>query len=134
MTIAAKHNPFASNEPGVAKDVDFAIGAENANAITVSLQLKDQNGEDLAQRGVVDAYISSSAGGDDLANAITSIAAGTDGVYMALIAARLFRLVSEEDGDIDVVLTYSGGALTIYLNVILSDGSIVSSPAITFAA
>jgi hypothetical protein len=43
------------------------------------------------------------------------------------------ELVSEIDGDIDVAITHAAGAKTLYLNLLMPDGKIYSSPAITFA-
>lgn len=81
MTIAAKHNPFASNEPAVPKSATITIGTESGgNVINVAIQLKDQNGDDLAVRGSVMGYLSADANGDAIAAAVPTVAIGTDGL------------------------------------------------------
>ncbi len=79
------------------------------------------------------AYLSSDAGGDALAAAPDSALIGTDGLAIPLVASRTFLLVSETDGDIDLNITKAGGAATYYLNLVMPDGRVVTSDAITFA-
>jgi hypothetical protein len=111
----------------------FAVGAEAGNAITVSIQLKDIWGNDLARRGTVLAYFSDDANGDSLAaTAFDTVAAGTDGVVIEPVANNFLNLISEADGDIDIAIG-EDAAVTKYLILIMPDGSLVPSPAITFA-
>lgn len=128
--------PNASNpyRTGVVNGATFTIGAETANAITVNIQLKD-GAADAYQRAAVFGYLSGDANGDTIiATGPTSIAAGTDGVYSPIVAVKTFNLISEADGDIDLVITLSSGAATYYLILVMPDGSLVASGAITFAA
>lgn len=118
----------------------FSIGSEAANAITVAVQLLDEDGNDMVSIQGVKAYLSSDAAGGTLEpdSATLSITAGTDGIAIPLadtdgIGSTAAFLVSEADGDIDVVITQTSGADTHYLNLIMPDGSIVTSGAITFA-
>jgi len=130
--IAAKHNPFASRD--VVGLVEFTFGAEGSNIRNVAIQLQDVKGNDLAVRASVLVYLSDDAEGDDLtATAATSIAIGTDGVAILLVAAKAYHVISEVDGDIDLAVEYTGGAKTWYVNVIMPDGSIITSSALTFA-
>lgn len=113
-------------------DVSFTIGAEATNAITVNCQFKDVNGDDLAIRVGVQAYIASDATGDTIAAAASGgIAGGTDGALLQLVTGRVFFAVSEADGDLDVVITDST-ARTVYLVIVLPDGRLKVSSAITF--
>jgi hypothetical protein len=114
---------------------DFTIGAEAANAITVNIQLKNVYGENLTTRNFVQAYLAGDANGDTLeaASGTLSVAAGTDGALSELAADNTFLLISESDGDIDVVITDTVGANTMYLVLCLPGGKIVASSAITFA-
>lgn len=130
--LAAKHNPYQSPSP--IADVGFSIGVEGSNAIIVSLQLKDYNGSDLAVRGAVDAYFSDDANGDSVIATAPSgaVVAGTDGVLIDQVAKKCFKLISEVDGDIDISIT-EAGVKTMYLVVILPDGTMKKSGAITFA-
>lgn len=111
----------------------FSVGAESSNVITVAVQLVDGMGDDVTERHVVRAYLSSDTAGDAVASDPGSWAAGTDGT---LISEELDDLVgtwrSEADGDIDVAVT-STGTSTFYLNVILPNGKTARSGAITFA-
>lgn len=105
-------------------DVDFTVGAEDANVINVALQLNTA--------GSVFAYISDNADGSTVAGtAPDTVAIGTDGLAIPLVAGKAFQLVSESDGDIDINIT-EDGADTWYLVVVLSTGEIRVSPAITF--
>lgn len=119
----------------IPQSASFSIGAEGSNAITVGVQLKDANGNDLASRAGVIAYLASDATGDTLeaASGTLSVAAGTDGMLSELATDNTFLLVSEADGDIDVVVTQTSGVDTHYLILVMPDGSLVASGAITFA-
>lgn len=112
----------------------FAIGTEQANAITVTVQLSDRrNGGDMSERVGVAWYLSSDANGDAIATAPSSgIAIGTDGLLIEWTANVAGFAVSEADGDIDVVLT-EAGAGTWYLVLVMPDGKLYPSGAITFA-
>jgi hypothetical protein len=119
----------------VPKDATFVIGAETANVINVSIQLKDSGNVDLAVRGNIFAYLSDDANGDSLvATAPTTVAIGTDGTIAALVAGKFFAIWSEADGDIDINITLSAGAATYYLVLVMPSGKRVISGAITFAA
>lgn len=111
----------------------FTIAAETGNTITVSIQLKDAAGADMATRSSVGFYLSADANGDSTAVATTSLAAGTDGVMQEFISNSVGRLISEADGDIDVVVGDASGVATYYLILIMPNGSLSTSGAITFA-
>lgn len=129
----AKANPFAA--ANVVAGAGFVIGAESSNIINVGIQLRDANANDLAQRAAVRAYLSEDANGDSVVGtAPTTVAIGTDGVAIPLVTGKCFELVSEADGDIDLNITLSSGAATYYLALVMPDGSLVVSGAITFAA
>jgi hypothetical protein len=119
-----------------AHSATFTIGAEAANAITVNIQLKNAMGRDLSIRNAVLAYLSNDANGDSIeaASAGLSVAIGTDGVLSELATDNTFMLISEVDGDIDVVVTETTGANTMYLVLVMPDGRLVPSAVLTFAA
>lgn len=109
--------------------------AEAANARTVSIQLNDAAGNALANRAVVDVFISTEANGDAPGDGDCTIAltAGTDGALISADESGA-RFISEADGDLDVVLTDSADAAdSVWLHVILPDGTIASSAEIAFA-
>lgn len=124
-------------QPGVLADASFVIGAEaGGNEITVSIQLKDAAGDDLATAAALLAFLSDNSSGLDVSADAPSggVAAGTDGSIVKEHTAELaFWLQSEADGDIDLVIT-EAGADTWYLVLVMPNGSLVVSDAITFAA
>lgn len=124
-------SPFLGNSK--VEDVAFTIGAEASNAINVAIQLK-ADGKDLDYRAAVWAYLSTDANGDNVTASAPSggFAIGTDGVAIEAVADKLALLISEADGDIDITITEST-AKTFYLVVVLPDGSLKVSNAITFA-
>ena len=115
-------------------DADFTIGSEAANAINVAIQLRDrENGSDLSERASLYWYLSSDANGDALATAPDGgIAIGTDGLLLEWTANLAGLVTSEADGDIDVDITESGAG-TWYLILVMPDGKLQPSGAITFA-
>jgi len=112
----------------------FVVGAEAGNAINVSVQLKTGSGLDLSERGSCLAYLSDDAFGDSVAATAPSgnVVIGTDGLAIPLVAKKCFLLTSESDGDIDITLNEAGVA-TWYLVLVLPNGKLAVSSAITFA-
>ena len=116
-------------------DATIVVGAEAANVRNITIQLKDANGADLAVRGAVMIGVFLDAGPDALVvtGGSTGIAIGTDGFIVAtLVAKKLFLVISEADGDIDLTWTDTGTEVA-FLGVILPNGKIVMSSALTNA-
>jgi len=130
--LAAKDNPFKA--VNTVNNVSFVIGSESSNSINVAIQLKDARNQDIAVRASVFAYLSDDANGDSVAGTAPdgNVAVGTDGVLVPVVADKAFQLISEADGDIDLDIGESG-VDTWYLVVVLPDGALVVSNAITFA-
>ena len=130
--LPAKHNPF--NAACAVASATFTLDTESSNEITVAIQMLDPNGEACGQRVSVPFYLSDDANGDSiLAVAVTTLAAGTDGIYMEDVAGKAGRIVSEADGDMDLSITFTGGAKTVYVVLVMPDGSLVVSGAVVFA-
>lgn len=130
--VGTSRNNLAVNE-GMGTPT-FVIGNETTGVRTVSIQLKTVAGADLAVRGAVQAYLSADANGDALsALDLASVAAGADGVLIPGSADTGFTLVSEADGDIDVTIDSNANG-TLYLVLIMPNGRLAASGAITFAA
>lgn len=112
----------------------FTIGTEAANAINVAVQLLDrENGNEIASRVGMAWYLAGDANGNTIASAPSGgIAIGTDGLLLEWTANVSGWVVSEADGDIDVVITDTGTP-TVYLVLIAPDGKLLISGAITFA-
>jgi hypothetical protein len=120
---------------GAPAGATFVVGAEaGGNTINVAIQLKDANGADLAVHGSVLAYLSNDANGNAIATAAPSggWAIGTDGLLIPIVTNKAAQLVSEADGDIDVTII-EAGAYTVYLVLVLPNGKLAVSGAITFA-
>jgi hypothetical protein len=130
--LQATAGVLATNEP--VGGATFSVGTEGTDAIIVGVQLKTEAGVDIAHRGVVHAYLSDDANGDSLVASAPSggVAIGTDGLAIPLVANKAFLLTSEADGDIDLSIT-EAGAKTCYLAVVLPNGKLTVSGAITFA-
>lgn len=124
----------------IANKVTIAVGAEAANAITVNLELQTINGRELREKAVVDMYLSSDAAGNVPVDAMNNGIVPTAGTNGALVDAPVdaanhfsWKMVSEADGLLDVVLTNAGDAdITRYLNVVQANGKVRTSAAITF--
>ncbi len=112
----------------------FTIGAENTNAINVAIHLADRrNGGDLTERAAIQWYLAADTNGDSIATAPSGgIAIGTDGLLIEHSNNLAGVAISESDGDIDVTITEST-AKSFYLILIMPDGKLYSSGAITFA-
>lgn len=125
----------------VLANVTYSIGVEGSNAIIVSCQAVDANGNDFAKVVRFPMWLVTTAAGDVLEphSATLTIASGTDGVVELTAAANAlghsaFNVVTEADGDIDVSITQTSGADTFYLVSQLPSGKMVISSVITFAA
>jgi hypothetical protein len=129
--IPVNKSPYASAAVG---DAGFTIGAEVSNVITVAVQLKDGGGKDLAVRGHVRWFLSDDANGDSLVATAPDggVAGGTDGWTSQTVTGKRGESVSEADGDIDIAVTHAAGAKTVYLVVMLPDGSLKASGALAF--
>lgn len=119
---------------GVVASASITVGAEVANVRTVGIQLKDGQGNDLAIRSAVFIAVLLDANGDAFAatGGSTGIAVGTDGALLPVVAKKLFLAISEADGDIDLTWTDTGTEAA-YLAVILPNGKIIASAALTNA-
>lgn len=124
--------------PDLKIDAVFTVGSETSDAINVAIQLVDRlNGNEIGERVAVPFYLSDDAAGDSIAASAPSsgMAIGTDGLMIEWTADKAGLLVSEPDGDIDVDIdtTTSGEADTWYLVLVMPDGKLQVSGAITFA-
>lgn len=102
--------------------VSFTVGADVANVIKVTLQLKDANDNNLAKVGVVDAYLSDNADGSTKTAVVpTTVAIATYGLALALVTGVVFKLVSDSSGRIDLNIT-KNTANNYYLVVVTPTG------------
>jgi hypothetical protein len=119
---------------GAVADVEFSVGAEDGNAIVVTCQFKDANGDDCVGHMAAMAYLSDADDGDGVTatGPDGTIAVVTDGSISEIVADKVFLITSEDDGDFAVSIGEAGAA-TWYLTVILPNGKLAVSDAITFA-
>lgn len=98
----------------------------------VEIQLKDFAGNNLTVKNCVAAYISTGSTGDT-AGTVTSIVKLTNGDVIGADTTVSVILLSESNGLIDCTIdgTTQG---SVYLNVILPNGKIVTSGIVTFTS
>ncbi|KQS84131.1 hypothetical protein [Rhizobium sp. Leaf386] len=130
-TLITGPNDIVDLGGGVA-GATITVGAENTNVRAIAIQLKDGQGNDLAVRASVEIAVFADANGDAFVatGGSTGIAVGTDGALLPIVGKKLFRAVSEADGDIDLTWTDTGTEAA-YLGVILPSGKVIISAALT---
>lgn len=114
---------------GCAYDCTITVGTITSSG-TVTVQLKDFEGNDLKQKGTVLIYLTSDAAGETTDN-IDNIAAGTDGIVYELLTDEVYMAISEDDGDIDLTCSEAAN-VDVYVNVVLPNGKIVTSTVLDF--
>ena len=112
----------------------IVVAEKDTDEWYATIQLTDYAGDDMAVAGSVIVYLSSVATGLDFNTAtVTTETAITDDGSLAILLAKIAYLVtSEADGDIKLTLTDTGADI-YYLVVVLPNGTLVVSEAITFA-
>lgn len=128
----AKHSPFYA-----ALDfhtVELTVGLEVADAMTITCQVKDPDGNDVAERKSFLLYLSTDAQGDNLASSAPSggVAAGDSGLLIPLVAGKVFQVVTDDTGAAEVVLTDTTDT-AFYAIAVLPSGALVASAAADFA-
>ncbi|MCK5641111.1 MAG: hypothetical protein KAJ19_09950 [Gammaproteobacteria bacterium] len=116
-------------------DAQIVIGTEAANVINVAIQLIDyDNSNPVDERAQIGFYMSDDVAGDSIAASAASvgISIGTDGLMIEWTANLAGVLVCEIDGDIDIDIE-EASVDTWYLVLVMPDGRLVVSGAITFA-
>ena len=117
-----------------ASNVTFVVGAEATNVINVGVTISDGRNVAVDAIYTLTAFLSDSATGEGV-NATApdgGIAKGTNGNYIELVAGKNFLLQTNSSGLVDIDITESL-ADTWYLVIVLPDGTIAVSSAITFA-
>lgn len=128
-------NGISINGSAVVGGATFTVGAEADDSINVGVQLLTAAGDEITEAAAVWAYISGDAGGDGVVATAPDgdVAIGTDGAILGeLVTDKVFLLLSEADGDIDLDIG-EAAAGTFYLVVVLPGGALAVSGAITFA-
>jgi hypothetical protein len=116
-------------------NVTIVVSAEDTNVVDVAIQVNDGAGTAMAARMGFLMYLSDDVAGDSIVATAPDggWAIDTDGLEIPLIANKASYFISEADGDIGISVTETGTD-TFYLIVVLPDGSLVASDALTFTA
>ena len=118
-----------------AASVTYVIGAEVGDDINLGIQFKDAAGVDMATPVSCRWYLSDDTAGLDPATAAPDGGGviGTDGAMIESVANLSGMLVSEADGAVDIDWT-DAGTLTKYMVIVMPNGSLQISAAMTWAA
>ena len=113
-------------------DASIVVSAENTNVRTITIQLKDANGNDInyVESVTLVLYLNAARTAYAVTGGSTGIAIGTDGALLALVAKKVFLATSEADGDIDLTWTDTGTEAA-FLGVHLPNGRVIMSDALT---
>ena len=113
----------------------FTIGTEETDVITVTVQLKDSAGSNLAFAAGVVAYLSDNSDGSTLISVAHSggWAITTAGLKIDIQANKAANFITNSTGAFTFTVTESGSK-TAYLAVVLPSGKLSVSSAITHAA
>ena len=118
-----------TTEINCAYDVEFTLGSTGSTR-EVTIQLKDYAGNNLTVKNAILIYYSTDADGDDKETMGAATVLATHGIIETLVSTKLDFLVTEDDGK--VAITVDGDDVSIYVNVILPNGRVVTSQIIEF--
>lgn len=129
--ISGGSNPYHANYVDTGT---WTVGAEATNVITVSLQLKDSDGANLATPSVVTIYLSGVAAATAIVGTAPTggVAVTVGSTLLVEVAGKMLKVVSTAAGLVTITLTDTGTP-TFYAAAVMPDGSILVSGAITFA-
>ena len=115
-------------------DASITVGDESGNARTITVQLKDINGNDInyVENFEIHMFANSSMTAYVTTGGSTGLAIGTDGALLALVAKKIFVATSEADGDWDGTWTDTGNEAA-YMGIKLPNGRMIVSAALTNA-
>lgn len=110
----------------------ITVASEVSDVRAITIQFKDADGNDITTRQQAFIGVFADANGDAFASTggSTGIAVGTDGAVLALVAKKLFCVITEADGDLDLTWTDSGTEAA-YLGIFLPNGKLLMSDALT---
>ena len=105
----------------------IGVGADAGTTVAVTIQFTDAAGADMATPVAVKWYYSSDALGlDPLGTAHDGgTAIGSDGALIETVADVSGLMISEADGDVDLVVT-DAGAFSAYLVLVINDALVIS--------
>lgn len=121
----------ADVETGIVWGATFVVGNESGNERSVHIAVT-KNGVAVTNSTVMLSWVSSSAGGQPIViNDVVTVGPGR--VLSAITASNpVYFLVTNSSGQVTISLEDSATE-TIYLNLVMPDGRVVSSSGIAFA-
>ncbi len=131
LQLDGANNSLSSNDIQVTSpcvDATITVGAEATNVRAITIQLKDSNGVAITSRAMVRGMVMLDANADAfvVTGGSTGIAIGANGALLAVVAKKVFEIVSEDNGTID--LTWTDTATEVaYLHLLLPSGRRVVS-------
>ncbi len=125
----------AEDAKGGVAGATFTVGAPHTSLVNVAIQLTDEAGNDVAVVATVSILLFADVVGVAInAIALDTVAIGTDGVLVTVVANEMYQAVSEADGDIDINFTEATATGDLYLGVVLPNGKIaIATDVITFS-
>jgi hypothetical protein len=120
---------------GAPFDASFTIGTEAANIINVAVQLKDADAVNLAAIKSLRIYLSDNTTGNNFIATAPSgtVVIGTNGaLYDVGGNKKVFQVITNSSAQFDINIT-EAGVKTLYLVLVLPNGALKISSAITFA-
>jgi hypothetical protein len=113
-------------------DATFAIGAESANAIIVTITALHEGGLHVGANVSLDITVFADAAGADFTAGTYTIAAGAVGKVAVVVTNKVVRGITGTGGVLNLSVTNAGVA-TCYIGVRLPSGRMVISGAVTHA-
>lgn len=113
----------------------ITIGAEVSNARAITVQFTDAAGNNMDAAVHCEVHIFANVGGTDFTavGGTTGIAAGANGKILALVAKKVFKVISDVAGLLTLTYTDTGTDVAFF-GVRLPNGEVViSSTALTTA-
>lgn len=112
----------------------ISVGTEGTNAISVTIQLVDGNGDNLTAIAGFSWYLSGDSAGAAIVGTAPNggTAIGASGKIAEVVAEKAGYLLTDATGKAIITITDSTTP-TFYLVIILPNGKVVISSAITFA-
>lgn len=134
MSLTSFPNGLKIGANTVIGGVQITVGDEADDSINVAVQLLDDAGNALTAAAVVDVMVLGSTGDALVSTAPDGdVAIGTDGAIITEhVADKYLRVLTDDTGAFDLDIGEAAAA-TFRLRVVLPNGYVVTSSAITFA-
>ena len=133
ITTAREVKAILSAHSAKPASVSFTVGAEAADAILVTLQVKDENSVNVAARTALRVSLISSNTTFAINTAAYTVAAGASGIVSQIVSVKHYEVFTNAAGQAIISLTIAGAGTT-YVQAVLPNGDINISGVVTHAA